>query len=251
MRLRNKVALVTGAGQGIGKVYALRLAREGAKVVLTDINFENVEMVTNELISQGYEALALELNVINEEQVADVVTKVEETYGKIDILVNNAALFTTLKLKPFEEIHSDEWDKVMDVNVKGIFIMCKYVVRLMKKQNYGRIINISSGAALMGKPYYLHYVSSKASVIGLSRSLAREVGDYGITVNTIAPGFIDTDVPRGTITEEIKQEILKGQCIKRFAEPNDLAGLVTFLASDDASYITGQLINVDGGLIMY
>ncbi|MFC5590296.1 SDR family NAD(P)-dependent oxidoreductase [Sporosarcina soli] len=251
MKLDGKVALVTGAGQGIGKVYAKRLANEGAKVVIADINYENAKKVEEEIRGNNQEALAIEVNVIDENQINKMTKKIVETYERIDILVNNAAMFSTIKLKPFEEISDDEWDRVVDINLKGIFMCCKAIVPVMKEQKSGRIINISSATVLMGKPHYIHYVSSKAGVIGLSRSLAREVGDYNITVNTIAPGYTTTEVPRGTITEEVKNEILKGQCIKRFAEPEDLAGLVAFLSSDDASYITGQMINVDGGFLMY
>ncbi len=251
MRLQGKVAVVTGAGQGIGRVYAKRFAEEGAKVIIADLNYEAAKNVENEIKEQNLEALAVTVDITNENQLNDMMQTIVDKYGTVDILINNAAMFATIKMKPFEEISNAEWEKVLDINLKGIFMCCKAVVPFMKKQRSGRIINISSAAVLMGRPHYLHYTSSKAGVIGLSRSLAREVGEYNITVNTIAPGATYTEVERDTVTEEQKQQMINNQCIKRPARPEDLAGIITFLCTEEAGYITGQMVNVDGGLSMY
>lgn len=251
MKLKGKVAVITGSGQGIGKIYAQWLANEGAKVVVADINYEKAQSVAAELNAQNLEALAVSVDVTNEMQLKETVQKIIEKFGTIDILVNNAAMFSTLKMKSFEEISSEEWDQVLAINLKGMFLCCKAIVPIMKKQKSGRIINTSAAAVLAGRPYYLHYTSSKAGVIGFTRSLAREVGDYNITVNSVAPGATYTEIPRTTVTDEQKQQMLNEQCIKRYAKPEDSAGIVAFLCTDEAGFISGQLITVDGGLMMH
>lgn len=172
-------------------------------------------------------------------------------YGRIDVLVNNAGILSTIKMKPFWEISVEEWDRILAVNLKGIFLCCKGVVPIMQKQNKGKIINLSSTTVLEGRPNYVHYVSSKAGVIGLTRAMAREVGDWNINVNAITPGATDTGIPRDSVRPEREKEIIARRCIKRKQVPQDLVGTVMFLASEESEFITGQVINVDGGVSMY
>ncbi|WP_201318899.1 SDR family oxidoreductase [Paenibacillus sp. EPM92] len=188
------------------------------------------------------------MDVSNEQSTLDMANETVETYGKIDILVNNAAIFSTIKMKKMEEITGGEWDAMMNVNLKGVFLCSKAVVPVMKKQNSGRIINISSAAVYLGRTDYIHYVASKAGVLGFSGSLAREVGEYNITVNSITPGPTYTEIPRETVNDDQKQRMLNMQSLKRLQVPDDLAGTVVFLSSDDSSFITGQVFNIDGGM---
>lgn len=251
MRLGGRVAVITGAGQGIGKAYANRLAEEGAKVVIADINEANANSVANSLMNNGMEATAITVDVSNKESVHNMVNRVVEKYGKVDILVNNAAIFSNIQLKPFEELTIDEWDLTMAVNLRGPLLCCQAVIPHMKKQKSGRIINISSGTIFMGMPNYLHYVTSKAGVVGFTRALAREVGDYGVTVNTLCPGSTMTEISRDPEMIRRKKELVKDLCIKKIQEPEDLVGTLAYLASDDAGFVTGQMINVDGGWMMH
>ncbi len=251
MKLKGKVAIITGAGQGIGKVFARRLAEEGAKVVIADIRLENAVKVEQELLQNQYDAFAVHVDVSSESSTKEMAEKAARRYGRIDILVNNAAIFSTIKMKPFYEISAEEWDALQAVNLKGVFLAAKAVFPYMKEAGGGRIVNMSSATILEGRPNYAHYVSSKAGVVGFTRAISREVGGYNITVNSISPGPTYTEVPRETVTEDQKQQMLKMQSIKKLSSPDDLAGTVVFLCSDDAAFITGQLINVDGGLNMH
>ena len=247
MRLKDKVAIVTGAARGLGRVYALRLAKEGAKVVVADIldGKESVDAIT----AQGGEALYVKTDVTSEESTQDMARKVVERFGRIDILVNNAALFADLVKKPFWEIPASEWDKVMAVNLKGPFLCAKAVYPQMKKQGKGKIINVSSGTFYKGLPLFLHYVVSKGGNVALTRSMAREVGDAGINVNTIAPGYTETEFLKENPQDpaEVVKMIVASRCIKRTQMPDDLTGTIVFLSSDDSDFITGQTIIVDGG----
>ena len=247
MRLKGKVAIVTGGAQGIGKVYALRLAAEGAKVAVTDIL--DTGPVALEIAEQGGEALALRNDVADPESAEAMARDTVERFGRIDALVNNAALFAPIPTRPFEEIPLDEWDQVMSVNVKGLFLCSRAVAPYMKAQGSGGIINISSTTTLKGVPGLLHYVSSKGAVTAFTRALARELGDFGIRVNTIAPSY--------TLSEGV---LAKGQqnlwvaatrAIKRESYPEDMAGTLVFLVSDDSAFVTGQMIVVDGGSFMH
>jgi 3-oxoacyl-[acyl-carrier protein] reductase len=247
MRLKDKVAIITGAGQGIGAVYARKFCVEGAKVVIADNNQEKSEAVVKELTEKGFEAFTLVTDVSDEASTQDLVRTVMEKYGQIDILVNNAAIFSTIETKPIEEIDPEEWDGLMRVNLRGLFLCCKAVLPQMKAQKKGKIINVSSATVFMGKPYYIHYVTSKAGVIGFTRALAREVGDWNIQVNCLTPGYTETEVPRGTTTPEQKKAIIGHQCIKRIGTPEDLVGIMVFLASNESDFMSGQTVNVDGG----
>jgi len=247
MRLKDKVAIITGAGQGIGAAYARKFAEEGAKVVLADLNQNRSKEVVKEIIEKGYEACAVETDVSDEASAQNLVQTVLDRYGRIDVLVNNAAVFSTIQLKPMEEISLAEWDGLMGVNLRGLFLCCKAVVPQMKRQKQGKIINISSATVFMGKPYYIHYVTSKAGVIGFTRALSREVGDWNIQVNCLTPGYTETEVPRETTTPDQKKAIINHQCIKRIGTPEDLLGIMVFLASNESDFMSGQTVNVDGG----
>ncbi|MBW2029892.1 MAG: 3-oxoacyl-ACP reductase FabG [Deltaproteobacteria bacterium] len=251
MRLKDRVAIVTGGAQGIGRAYSLRLAEEGAKVVIADIL--DAGPVQQEIKEKGGEALALRVDVSDEESTADMVRKTIEKFGRIDILVNNAAIFATIETKPFYEISVREWDDVIRVNVKGIFLCCKAVYPQMKKQGKGKIINVASGVFFKGLPLFLHYVTSKGGVIGMTRAMAREVGDDGICVNAIAPGYTVTEVmaDESIHDEAFVNAVVGSRCFKRHERPEDLTGTVIFLASDDSDFITGQTIVVDGGATMH
>lgn len=251
MKFKGKVVIITGAGQGIGRAYAHGFAKEGAKVIIAEINEANALSVAKEITNQGFEAVAIKTDVSDAGSVDGMVKIVMDKYGRIDVLVNNAAVFATIKMKPFLEISVEEWDKVIAVNLRGMFLCCKAVVPVMKSQKAGKIINISSGTALMGRPYYLHYVTTKAGVIGFTRSLARELGEWNINVTSVSPGAVETEVPRETVSPEQIKALIGQQCIKRRQVPQDLVGVVMFLASDEAGFVTGQLVNVDGGLNMY
>ncbi|HVN23875.1 MAG TPA: 3-oxoacyl-ACP reductase family protein [Syntrophorhabdales bacterium] len=247
MRLKDRVAIITGAARGLGKAYAIRLAKEGAKVVIADIldGRETVDAIT----ATGAEALYVKTDVTSEESTQELARKVVERFGRIDILVNNAALFADLVKKPFWEIPAAEWDKVMAVNLKGPFLCSKAVYPQMKKQKKGKIINVASGTFYKGLPYFLHYVVSKGGNVAISRSMAREVGDDGINVNTIAPGYTETEILKANPQDppEVIRMAATGRCIKRPETPDDLTGTIVFLASDDSDFITGQTIIVDGG----
>jgi len=247
MRLKDKVAIVTGAARGLGEAYALRLAKEGAKVVIADIL--DAKETVDSVIAQGGEALFVNTDVTSEKSTQEMARKVIERFGRIDILVNNAALFANLVKKPFWEIPAEEWDAVMAVNLKGPFLCAKAVYPQMKKQGKGKIINVSSGTFYKGLPLFLHYVVSKGGNVALSRSMAREVGNAGICVNTIAPGYTETEYLKGHPQDpaEVIKVGIASRCFKRHETPEDLTGTILFLASDDSDFITGQTIIVDGG----
>lgn len=246
-KLEAKVAVVTGAAQGIGAAYAKALAAEGARVVVSDI-LDTAPCVAAIRQADG-KAIGAYCDVSNTASVQEMVAKALGEFGKIDILVNNAAIFASLKLKPFTEISDAEWDAVMRVNVGGLFRCARAVVPEMRKQKSGKIINISSGTVFMGAQAMLHYVTSKAAVIGLTRSLAREVGDDNICVNALAPGFTSSEgvVSNDGYAPEIRQMIAGMRCFKREQKPEDLTGALIFLASDASDFVTGQTLLVDGG----
>ena len=249
-RLDGKVAIVTGAAQGLGRAYAHALAREGARVVIADINGEKGERVRDEIAASGGTALAITTDVADEASTMRMAEATLDAFGRIDVLVNNAGLLSTLKRKPFWEISVAEWDEVMAVNVRGIFLCCKAVADAMKRQRKGKIVNISSGVAFMGKPLFLHYVASKAAVLGLTRGLARELGPWNINVNSVTPGPILTEVARDTLDEEGVREIMATQAIKRLETPEDVVGTILFLSSDESDFITGQVFVINGGSYM-
>jgi NAD(P)-dependent dehydrogenase (short-subunit alcohol dehydrogenase family) len=249
-RLKGKVAIVTGAGSGIGKALARRLAADGAAVVIADL--ANYDIAAAQIAkATGARTLGLQVDVSSENDVARMAAETVKAFGRIDILVNNAAVFSTIKLKPFEEIAVAEWRKVMDVNILGVALCCRACVPQMRKAGGGRIINLASGAPIKGVPLFLHYISSKGAVIAMTRGLARELGKDGITVNSLAPGFtLSENVAKDPVHVQQGERTRMTRAIQRDETPEDLVGAVSFLASADAAFITGQTLVVDGGSAM-
>ncbi len=247
MKLEGRVAIITGSARGIGKAFALRLAREGARVVTADIL--DTTQVKHEIEQEGGEAVTVLTDVSDEESTQAMARKAVERFGRIDVLINNAGVFAALGKKSFYDISAQEWDQVLGVNLKGVFLCAKAVYPQMKKQGKGKIINISSSTFFQGVPYFLHYVASKGGIIGLTRALAREVGGDNISVNAVAPGLTLSEVVRGNpmFPEEHLNLSAGSRCFKRYEVPDDLTGTILFLASDDSDFITGQTILVDGG----
>lgn len=247
MRLQNRTALVTGAGQGIGQAIALALARHGARVALCDINAQRLDMVLAEIQSIGGSALTCPMDVTSKDQIQKVVQQVLNLWGAIDILVNNAGIYEVL---PFEEITEAQWDRMLSVNLKGAFLCCQAVVPHMKQRGRGTIINIASSAGKTGATLAgAHYSVSKAGVICLTKQLARELGPYGITANAVAPGRIDTPMIH-TVPEDQNEMFRQRTPLGRLGTPDDVANAVLFLASDEASFITGEILDVNGGLLI-
>ena len=243
--LTDKVAIVTGASRGIGKATALALAAQGAKLVVNYAsNSEAADAVVAEITSAGGEAIAISADVSQADAVDKMVKQTKEKFGKIDILVNNAGITRDtllLRMKP------EDWQAVINLNLTGVFLCCKAVSKLMLKQKSGRIINISSVAGVMGNPGQANYSAAKAGVIGLTKTLAKEFASRGVTVNAVAPGFIETDMTEGLQAEEI----LKAIPLSRYGKPEEIADMICFLAGSTASnYITGQVFNVDGGMVI-
>lgn len=248
-KLDGKVSLVTGARRGMGRTHALALAEQGAKVAVTDIDLEECRKVVEEIKAQGGEAAAWKLDVSNSAEVDSVFGEVTKHFGGLDILVNNAGI---LNLKPALEMSEDDWDKVLDVNLKGQFLCARRAAKEMMKNKWGRIINIASiacGGVGVGYAGAAHYASSKGGIIGLTESLASEWADLGINVNAVAPGLIDTPMSRkGRMPEEeLRAELEARVSLKRVGKPEEVSSLVAFLASEESSYITGSTFYVDGG----
>lgn len=245
--LENKVALVTGASRGIGRAIALRLAKDGAAVIVNyNGSKEKAEAVVKEIEEAGGKAEAYQCSVADFAGVEEMMKYVINTYGRIDILVNNAGITRDGLLMAMSEA---DFDAVIDTNLKGAFNCMRHVARQMIKQRGGRIINISSISGVMGNAGQMNYAASKAGVIGMTKTAARELAGRGITVNAIAPGFITTDMT-DVLSDSVKEGLLAQIPMKAMGEPADIAGAAAFLASDDAKYITGQVINVNGGMAM-
>ena len=247
MRLGGKVAIVTGGARHIGAAYCRRLAAEGAGVVIADIL--DGEGVVKEIAAAGGKSIALKVDVSREEDTERMVVEAVQAFGRIDILINNAAIFLSIQRHPFYEISAEEWDRVSAVNIKGPFLCAKAVFPQMKQQRSGKIINISSSTVFAGTPLFLHYVASKAALMGMTRSLAREVGEFGICVNAIAPGLVQHEGQNAP--KEFTEFQLKARSIKRLQTPEDLLGVLVYLASSDSDFVTGQTILVDGGSVFY
>lgn len=247
MKLEGKVAIVTGASRGIGRAVALALAEAGANVV---VNYAGSADKANEVVdkirSVGRESIAYQCNVADSDSVQGMINDTISQFGRVDILVNNAGITKDNLLMRMKE---NEWDDVINTNLKGVFLCTKAVTRQMMKQRSGRIINMASIVGVIGNPGQANYVAAKAGVIGLTKSTARELASRGITVNAIAPGFITTDMT-DQLTEEQKEAMLKQIPLAKFGSADDIANAVLFLASDRANYITGQTLHVDGGMVM-
>ncbi len=244
---KDKVVIVTGGGTGIGKVYSRCLAEAGAKVVLADIAAEESNKVAEDIAAKGGSCISLPTDISDADAVEKMVAQTIKTYGRVDGLVNNASMMSVLERGDWFKIDPKEWDRVMEVNLRGIFLCCRAVYPQMKAQGGGRIVNISSGRFWIGSPNRLHYSTSKAGVIGLTRSLASEVGDDNIGVNAITPGFTLSETQLATSSSNYVAGRDQSRCFKRPQTPDDLVGAVMFLLSDASAYITGQTLNVDGG----
>lgn len=242
MLLDNKTAVVTGAGRGIGRGIAIALAKEKCNVVVSDLNLKSCQNVVAELKKIGVKALAVKCDVSKKASVADLFKKASKSFGKIDILVNNAGIFPFI---PFEKMKEADWDKVVDVNLKSVFLCSQQVVKVMPMG--GRIVNISSIASFIGFEGLVHYCASKSGINGLTRALALELAQKKITVNAVAPGAIETPGSSDTSTKEIIKQTISMIPLARMGQPEDIANTVVFLASEKASYITGQVIVIDGG----
>ncbi len=245
MRLKDKVVIVTGGAKGIGRAYCLGMAAEGARVVVADV--ADSKSTVQEVESRGAQALGVACDVSREDDTLRLATETLARFGRVDILVNNAALYGPLKRRPFMEIPVEEWDRVMAINLRGLFLCSRAVFPAMKAQGSGAIINIASGTFFKGVPHYIHYTTSKGGVVGFTRSLARELGEFGIRVNAIAPGFTLSGENEKNMPDAGKAANVGMRMLKRAEVPEDLVGTVIFLASDDSRFITGQTIVVDGG----
>jgi 3-oxoacyl-[acyl-carrier protein] reductase len=249
MKLKDKIALVTGGSQGIGKEVCLALAKEGATIAINYVGLNNqeiAEVTKKEVEALGVKAILVQANVASFEETEAMIKEVMNAFGRIDILVNNAGITKDGLLMRMKE---EDFDAVIDVNLKGTWNCMKHVTKIMMKQRYGRIISMASVVGLIGNAGQTNYCASKAGIIGMSKSLAREVGSRGVTVNAVAPGFIKTRMT-DVLSEEIKGNLLKQIPLGYLGEISDVANTVVFLASDDARYITGQTISVDGGMAM-
>jgi 3-oxoacyl-[acyl-carrier protein] reductase len=246
LKLKGKVALITGAAQGIGKSVALLLARNGADIVVSDINLEKAEETTKEIESIGPKAMAVKVDVANFKDVEQMVEAILKNFGKIDILINNAGI---TRDKLILRMTEEDWDTVLNVNLKGTFNCMKAVTRHMAKQRSGKIVSIASVVGEMGNAGQANYSASKAGVIGLTKTIAKEFAQRGINVNAIAPGYIETPMTEA-LPEKVKEELKRLIPMERLGKPEDVAEAVLFLVSEESSYMTGQVLNVNGGIYM-
>ncbi len=257
MRFAEKVVTVTGAGSGIGRAIALAFAREGARVVVGDVNEDAAQKTAQEIRALGGRTLAVRVDVTKRPEVEAFFKKAVEEFGKVDIAANNAGVST---MNPVVDLTEEEWDFNMDVNAKGVFLCCQAVARYMIKQGFGRIVNTASMGGKHGIPFLAHYCASKFAVIGFTQSLALELSKYKINVNCVCPGLVRTSMQerevvweaklRGMTPEEVKDEYIRMTPLGRLEVPEDVAKIVTFLASDDAEFMTGQAVNITGGIEM-
>jgi 3-oxoacyl-[acyl-carrier protein] reductase len=243
-----RVVIVTGAAQGIGRELARQFAAAGAIAVVADLDLDKADAVVKEIHDAGGVGLAAYVNVADEASVAAMVDTVMDAWGRVDVLINNASIFATIEKGPFDQIPVEQWEQVLKVNVTGSYLCIRAVAAHMRAAGFGRIINISSDAVTRGVANYLHYVTSKSAVIGMTNSLARELGGYGITVNCVRPGMVATEVERTVNpTAEGRERAASQQCIPRGMVPTDLVGVMFFLATPASAFITGQTIACDGG----
>ena len=246
--LRGRVVIITGAGQGIGRVYAHNFAAQGAIPVIAELNAEAGQKVAREIEAKGGRALAVQTDVSNAASTLNMAQQALKQFGRIDCLLNNAAVFSKITIAPFWELPEAEWRQAMDVNITGSFLCARAVVPAMQERKWGRIINVSSGTMILGRPNYLHYITSKAAMVGMTRSMSRELGPWNITVNTFWPGVTKTEVERPSVPAVMFEKYAEMQCLHRLTDMDDLSAGMMFLCSDDAGFITGQSLAVDGGL---
>ena len=249
--LAGRVVIITGGGKGIGKVYAREFARAGARVVAADIDGEAADSVANEIVAEGGAALALRTDIADPASTDAMAAAAQERFGGIDVLVNNASLMSVLPRRSWLEIPIEEWDRVMAVNLRGMFLACRAVFPAMKAKGRGKIVNISSSRVWEGTPNRLHYTTSKAGVIGFTRALAREVGEFGIPVNAVSPGLTQSETQVSSSSGNYLAMRIAGRAIERAQFPEDLVGTVMFLSSAASDFMTAQTLNVDGGKAMH
>jgi NAD(P)-dependent dehydrogenase (short-subunit alcohol dehydrogenase family) len=249
-RLEGRTAIVTGAGKGLGRVFCKRLAKEGANIVaVTRSDMTGLEKTAEDVKRAGREALVFRVDVTSEEETLQMAQKAVDRFGRIDVLVNNAAYYFGVTRMAFTDIGVEQWDRMMNTNVKGPWLCARAVFPHMKRAGKGKIVNLASEVFFTGSHGFAHYVSSKGGIIGLTRALAVELGPHGICVNAVAPGFTDTEASR-TLADPAKYDVSRTP-LRRLQQPEDLEGVVAFLASDDSDFITGQTILVDGGRAMH
>lgn len=247
MQLKGKTALITGSARGLGKAIAIKLASLGANIVLNDIpSSEALDETAEELRKSGYKVAVTRGDVRNQDDVKAMISTAVESFGSLDILVNNAGV---TKDKPMAMMSEEDWDLVLDINLKGAFLCTKFAAKQMIKQKYGRIVNIASVAGRYGNRGQANYSASKAGLIGLTKTTAKEFAPKGITCNAVAPGLIQSQMT-DVLPEEIREKYLENIPLGRFGTPEDVANVVAFLASSDSDYVTGQVIHIDGGLVM-
>jgi 3-oxoacyl-[acyl-carrier protein] reductase len=247
--LRDRVVIITGGGQGIGRNHAKRFAEQGAHIVIAEFNGDAGRNVEREITEAGGSALFVETDVSNTESTLNMADQALKKFGRIDCLINNAALFSKITMAPFWELPEAEWRAAMDVNITGAFLCSRAVVPTMQERKWGRIINVSSGTVTMGRENYLHYITSKSAVIGMTRAMARELGNWNITVNTFWPAVTKTEVERPSVPNALFEKFAEMQCIHRLSDMDDLSAGVMFICSDDAGFMTGQGLAVDGGIV--
>ena len=247
MQLSNKVAVVTGGAMGIGYAICEHLAEEGARIVVADR--ANAGQAAEKLKSRGFDAIGVDADVSSESDTENVAAAALEAYGTLDVLVNNAAIFSTIQQKPFEQLSVQDWRSILDVNVIGQFLCCRAVLPAFRKQGGGRIINISSGVAFKGNPNMLHYVATKGAVVSMTRAMATELGEDNVLINSVAPGFTLSEgvLKNPELAERSSKFSIKGRALRRDMLPNDVVGAVAFFAGPGSSFITGQTLVVDGG----
>ncbi len=249
--LAGRAVIITGGGKGIGKIYAQEFARAGARVLAADIDQAAAEAVAAGLREEGYDAQGTGTDVCDPAAAEAMAERARSYFGRIDVLINNASLMSVLPRRSWMEIPVEEWDRVMAVNLRGMFLCCRAVFPAMKEQGRGKIVNISSSRVWEGTPLRLHYTTSKAGVIGLTRALAREVGEHGVTVNAVSPGATLSETQVQSSAADYLAARTEGRAIPRAQLPDDLVGAVMFLASAASDFMTGQTVNVDGGKAMH
>jgi NAD(P)-dependent dehydrogenase (short-subunit alcohol dehydrogenase family) len=245
----DRTVVITGAAQGIGKAYAAAVAETGASVVLVDVNEEKVGAAAAELAGCGHSVSAETVDVADEASCEALAERLRQRCSAVHGLVHNAAIFSTIEMKPFWEITVREWDVLMAVNLRGPWLLTKALLPLLREADGASVVNVSSDSLWLGRSGYLHYVASKAGVYGMTHSMAHELGDLGIRVNSLSPGPVFTEVERGTVTEVQKEGMRNAQALKRLAGPDDMVGVLKFLLSDDSRWMTGQTFHVNGGLM--
>ena len=247
MKLKERIALVTGAGNGIGKAIAAALGREGARILVADL--ANAEGAAAELAAAGIDAKGIRMDITSEADTARTMQFASETFGGLDIVINNAAIFSSLVPKPLEEISAAEWRQVMDVNTLGTFLVTKAALPLLKKSSGARVVNLCSGVAFKGNPLYLHYVASKGAILSMTRAMAKELGAHKILVNAIAPGFTLSENVEGNpaLMEKVRGPSIAGRSLARDMYPEDVVGAAVFFSGPDSAFITGQTLVIDGG----